>query len=99
MNPLLYLADMCVKIDKTYSVSLEYGAHAGDEPHWQMHVTIPFKAISLLRKLQRGDDTQANMRAAQSMAADLRRFIVAAQEESYHGNRHTICNDVGCEKL
>ena len=77
MNSLLYLADLCIQVDKTYSVSLQYGAHAGDESHWQMRVSLPLKAISLSRALERGDDVQANISAAFSMGDDLKRFMAA----------------------
>ena len=80
MAPLTYLADLCAQIDRTYSVSLEYGAHVGNEPCWQMHVRLPFKAISLSRQLVRGDDIQANTSAAQSMAQDLQRFLSSVKD-------------------
>ena len=75
MNPLLYLADLCVQIDKSYSVSFQYGAHTGDAPQWLMCVSLPLKAIYLGRVLKRGDDVQANMSAALSMGDDLIRFM------------------------
>ena len=77
MKPLSYLADLCAQIDKTYSVSLQYGAHAGDAPQWLMCLRLPLKAIYLGRVLERGDDTQANISAALSMGADLKRFMAA----------------------
>ena len=73
MTALTYLADVCGQIDRTYSVSLEYGAHAGDVPHWRLCVSLPRKAISLSRQLVRGDDVQANMSAAQSLGEELHR--------------------------
>ena len=74
MTPLVYLANMCCMIDKTYSVSLEYGAHTGELPHWQMRVYVPRKAIRLARTLERGDDRQANVSAALSLGKELQRY-------------------------
>lgn len=75
MTPLMYLANICQQIDKTYSVSLEYGCHAGDVPHWQMCVRIPFLALTFSRDLVCGDDMQANISAAQSFGEDIKRFV------------------------
>lgn len=69
------LADVCKQIDRTYSVRLEYGAHVGDVPHWQMSVSLPFQALHLVRALQRGNDSEANMEAARSIAYELERYI------------------------
>ena len=77
MTTLTYLANVCSQIDKTWSVSLQYGAHAGETPVWRMCVSLSHKAISLSRVLERGDDMQANMSAARSMENDLKRFMAA----------------------
>lgn len=74
MNPLLYLAHLCMKVDRTYNVSLEYAAHIGDTPCWQMRVTFPMRVLSLVRTLERGDDTVANIAAAQSLGEDIKRL-------------------------
>ena len=75
MYPLIYLADLCTQIDRTYSVSLQYGAHTGDVPHWSMCVNLPRKAISLSRVLERGDDKNANTSAAFSLGEDIKRLV------------------------
>jgi len=74
MTPLTYLTNLCGQIDRTYSVSLEYGAHAGDAPCWRMCVSLPLKGIYLSRQLVRGDDTQANISVAQSLGEELQRY-------------------------
>ena len=51
MTPLTYLAALCSQIDRHYSVSLSYGARAGDNPHWTLAVTIPSKDIRLSRAM------------------------------------------------
>ncbi len=78
MTPLNYLANLCSKVDKNYKVSLEYGAHAGDVPRWQMRVALPFQAIVLTRDLVRGDDIGANLEAARSMGEELKHAVPSA---------------------
>jgi hypothetical protein len=73
MTSLTYLANVSSQIDKTYSVSLEYGAHGGDTPRWHMRVALPLKGIVLTRHLVRGDDIGANLEAARSLGEDLKR--------------------------
>lgn len=80
MMPLVYLAGLCSCIDTTYHVSLEYGANIGDVPRWCIRIAIPLKAIFLTRPLQRGDDIQATISAAQSLGVDLHCFIETTKE-------------------
>lgn len=83
MTALTYLANLCCKIDKNYKVSLEYGAHAGDVPCWQMRVAIPLRYLFFTRDLVRGDDAGANLEAARSLGKDIKRAAPwAFREES-----------------
>ena len=51
MMPLTYLANLCSQIDHTYSVSLQYGAHAGEKPCWALVATIPAHNIRMARSM------------------------------------------------
>ena len=51
MMPLTYLANLCSQISRSYSVSLQYGAHAGEKPCWALTVVIPAHNIRMVRPM------------------------------------------------
>jgi hypothetical protein len=79
MTPLNYLANVCCTIDTVYNVSLVYGAHVGDAPHWYMRAALPRKAILLTRDLARSvptDDIDLHaefLEVARLLGEDLKR--------------------------
>lgn len=72
MYPLSYLAHLCQQVDRTYSVSLQYGVQVGEVPHWHLAVRLPLQDIRLSRTLERGDDRQATLNAALSLGEEIK---------------------------
>ena len=92
MMPLTYLAALCSQIDRRYSVSLSYGAAAGDYPCWTLAVTIPSKDIRLSRSMKNLAGILNDARALGSELEHLCALYMAVK----HGEI-TISLDTYCE--
>lgn len=67
--PLTYLANLCSQIDRSYSVSLQYGVHLGEKPCWELVVAIPAHRIFKVRPMA---DLKNILVEAQTLGCELK---------------------------